>query len=230
MDKIVYKEVESYMLSCMNNNDCAHGYQHIYRVLYNALELSKDYEVDKEVLIASALLHDIGRDAQEEESSKNHAAVGAAMAYKYLITIGWSEDKANHVKDCIAKHSHRIDNKTCSIESKLLYDADKLDIIGYIGISRLIAYSGIVAQPLYSVDDNGQVLSGDNDGKNSFFNEYHQSIKKVNNNFYTNQAKKIAENKIKDSIHIYNNLFDEVDKTHKYGLNMLDEVFNNSKI
>ncbi len=50
------------MLSCMN--DGAHDRQHIYRVLYYALDIAEEYCIDQDVLIAACLLHDIGRDAQ----------------------------------------------------------------------------------------------------------------------------------------------------------------------
>lgn len=45
----LYKKIENYMLECMN--DSAHDKEHIYRVLYMALEIAK-YEivVDRDVL------------------------------------------------------------------------------------------------------------------------------------------------------------------------------------
>ena len=44
MTKDIYKQIEGYMLSCME--DSAHDKEHIYRVLYNALEIAKE---EKEV-------------------------------------------------------------------------------------------------------------------------------------------------------------------------------------
>ena len=40
MTKETYSLLEQYMLSCME--DSAHDKEHIYRVLYNALEIAKD--------------------------------------------------------------------------------------------------------------------------------------------------------------------------------------------
>jgi len=223
MDKAKYQIIEEYMLSCMNGSDSAHGCHHIYRVLYNALDISKDYEVDEEVLIASALLHDIGRDAQSKNSNINHAVEGAEMAYLYLITNGWSEDKANHVKNCISTHTNK-EEKPDSIEAKIIYDADKLDGIGAIGIARNIAYIGAAWHPLYSVSDNGQVLPGDNHEKDSFFKQYNYGIKKIYDKFYTIKAKEIAEKRRKTSMDFYNSLFEEVDNTHENGLAILRSV------
>ena len=54
-----YRLIEAYMLSCMR--DSAHDREHIYRVLYAALDIASFEEpVDSDVLIAACLLHDIG--------------------------------------------------------------------------------------------------------------------------------------------------------------------------
>ncbi|WP_105616435.1 HD domain-containing protein [Vallitalea okinawensis] len=221
MDRGKYQVIEDYMLSSMDNNDTAHGYQHVYRVLYNALEISKDYELDDEVLIVSSLLHDIGRDAQTKNSYIDHAEEGAEKAYLYLISNGWSKGKANHIKDCISTHSNR---NACSIEAKIIFDADKLDVIGAIGVARIIAYNGIVSQPLYSVSNNGMVLPGEKNEKDSFFKEYNNNFKKIYDRFYTKKAKEMAKNKKKTSEDYYNKLFEEVYNIHKNGIENLNIV------
>ena len=59
MDKKTYSLLENYMLSCML--DSAHDKEHIYRVLYTALDIAKtEKAVDYDVLICACLLHDIG--------------------------------------------------------------------------------------------------------------------------------------------------------------------------
>lgn len=55
-----YLQWENYMLSCME--DSAHDKEHIYRVLYTALEIARtEQNVDYDVLVCACLLHDIGR-------------------------------------------------------------------------------------------------------------------------------------------------------------------------
>ena len=76
MTKYDYTLWESYMLSCMQ--DSAHDREHVYRVLYGALELGKDEPgVDWDVLVCACLLHDIGRQEQFRDASLDHASVGA---------------------------------------------------------------------------------------------------------------------------------------------------------
>ena len=63
MTKDLYNTLEAYMIASMD--DSAHDKEHVYRVLYNALEIAKaEPEVDYDILIAACLLHDIGRKDQ----------------------------------------------------------------------------------------------------------------------------------------------------------------------
>lgn len=77
-----YEKTEAYMLSCMN--DSAHDKEHVYRVLYYALEIAKqEPDVDYEILITSCLLHDIGRKEQFE--NPGFAMHGSAAIKRMLF-------------------------------------------------------------------------------------------------------------------------------------------------
>jgi len=217
----MYKRIESYMLLCMN--DGAHDSQHIYRVLYSALDIANEHEVCKDVLIAASLLHDIGRDAQYKDVSLDHAAIGAVMAYDFVKQIGWTEPKAKHVKECISTHRYRNNNLPESIEAKILFDADKLDAAGNMGIARTLAYNGIVGNPLYSTDEEGNILTGDMENAQSFFHEYNWKLKNVYDRFYTNRAKEIALSRQRSSIEFYKSLYEEVKSIHTKGLQQLNQ-------
>ena len=221
MRQDMYSRIEKYILSCMT--DSAHDCHHIYRVLYGALDIANNYNVDKDVLITCCLLHDIGREAQFNNPTLNHAIVGANMAFDYLLNIGWSENKAGHVKSCISTHRYRNNNLPESIEAKILFDADKLDVTGTLGIARTLAYKGIVSEPLYSVDEHGNVLDGEFDKLPSFFEEYNWKLKNVYDKFYTSHAKVIAEERRKASIDFYEQMYKEANSTHQAGLGLLKD-------
>lgn len=123
MDKETFHEIEAHMLCIMR--DSAHDAEHVYRVLYNALDIaSAERGVDYDVLLAACLLHDIGRARQFENPSLCHASVGGDMAFEYLIGIGFPHEKAGHVKQCIISHRYRNDAPPATIEAKILFDAD----------------------------------------------------------------------------------------------------------
>jgi len=209
MRQDVFEEIERYMLSCMT--DAAHDPQHIYRVLYHSLDIAQDYPVDVVVLIAAALLHDIGRDAQYSDPEADHAAVGAAMAYRFLKDLGWSAAMAGHVQECIASHRFRGDARPSTWEARILFDADKLDVAGAMGIARTLAYQGIVAVPLYQVGDDGTVLDGlDAPGagetEHTFFGEYEYKLKGLYGIFHTDRAASIAGARRQAAVDFYESL------------------------
>ena len=147
MDKSTYQRIESYMLSCMD--DSAHDAEHIYRVLSNALVIAREETgVDYDALICACLLHDIGRPDQIRDPSLCHAAVGCEKAYGFLTENGFGADFAAHVRDCIRTHRFRKNDQPESLEAKILFDADKLDVVGASGIARTLVYKGTVTEPL----------------------------------------------------------------------------------
>lgn len=216
MDKKRYTLLENYMFSCME--DSAHDKEHVYRVLYNAIDIAKyESNVDYDILISACLLHDIGRKEQFENPKLCHAMVGAEKAYHFLVQHGFEAEYAEKVKSCISTHRYRKNNLPQSIEAKILFDADKLDVTGAMGIARTLIYKGIVSEPLYNVDSDGNILDGTFDEKPSFFQEYKYKLEKIYSNFYTSRGIEIAGERQKAAIHFYEDLLREVRETYKNG-------------
>ena len=120
MKKSDFELIEKYMLDCMK--DSAHDKEHIYRVLYIALDIAEfETDVNYDVLITSCLLHDIGRKEQLENPELNHAAVGAVKARLFLLSQGYSVTFVDHVEKCIKAHRFRSSYPPCSIEEKILF-------------------------------------------------------------------------------------------------------------
>ena len=179
------------MLSCMR--DAAHDKEHIYRVLYNALNIAQaENNVDYDVLITACLLHDIGRDEQFKNPKLDHAEVGGDKAYKFLIDNGFSVEFASKVKSCIVTHRFRKSRPPKSIEAKILFDADKLDVTGAMGIARTLMYKSDVGDPLYSLGDDGMPSNGEGDEQPSFFQEYNFKLKNLYDKFYTERGRQLA--------------------------------------
>lgn len=191
MTKQEYEKLEAYMQKCAS--DDSHDSEHIYRVLYVAMEIAETEEnVNYDVLIAACLLHDIGRAEQFADPSVCHATVGAEKAYRFLLAEGFGEAFAAHVRDCIATHRFRADAPPASIEAKILFDADKVDVSGTFGIARTLMYKGGQGEPLYSVLPDGTVSEGKEDKEPSFFQEYCYKLKNIYSRFYTRRGEEIA--------------------------------------
>lgn len=218
MKKDTYLLLENYMLSCMR--DSAHDKEHVYRVLYNAMEIAKHEEcVDYDVLICACLLHDIGRNEQSENPKLCHAEVGAEKTLKFLADNHFDKEFAEKVAHCILCHRYRNHNIPQTLEAKILFDADKLDVTGAIGIARTLIYKGQVLEPLYTLDEEGNVSNGENDTIPSFFQEYKNKLETLYDKFYTDFAAKMAKQRRKAAVTFYENLLSEVGAAYDRGRN-----------
>jgi len=223
MTQQTYRTIENFMLSCMD--DSAHDCQHVYRVLYNALEIAKAEPVaNYDILIAACLLHDIGRKDQIADPSLCHAEVGSQKAYRFLLELGMGEDFARQVRHCILTHRFRKNLPPETPEARILFDADKLDVTGAIGIARTLLYKGTVTEPLYLLDERGEVSDGEKDAVSSFFREYHFKLKNLYDRFYTAAGKAMAEERRKIAEDFYNALYNEVAPGYKEGKQTLDAL------
>ncbi len=206
-----FKKIENYML--LNTGNCSHDKMHTYRVLNNALKISKkEKNVNIGILITSALLHDIARQKEKLDKTIDHAIEGANMAYQFLIENNFSENFANSVKNCIQTHRFRSNNEPKTIEAKILFDADKLDVIGPIGIARTLMYNGEHNQPLYYLDSNGKIdYNLNKEAKDSFFKEYNYKLVKMYKIFYTKEGKRLSKKNKRISTKFYKQLIKQVE-------------------
>lgn len=220
MKRSTYKLIENYMNDCMT--DSAHDKEHVYRVLYNALAIADTEEdVDYDILITACLLHDIGRKEQFENPKLNHAEIGADKAYQFLREHHFPLEMAERVRECVRCHRFRGNTSPQSMEAKILFDADKIDVSGAIGIARTLIYKGQVTEPLYSVLPDGMVSDGTNDTEPSFFQEYKYKLESLYDHFYTEKGAQMARERQYAAVTFYNSIYDEVNETYTDGMDKL---------
>ena len=223
MKPITYHTLENFMLSCMT--DSAHDKEHIYRVLYHALEIAKtEAQVDYDVLIGACLLHDIGRKEELENPQLCHALVGGEKAYAFLLQNGFSENYAHKVKQCIQSHRYRKNNPPQSLEAKILFDADKLDVSGAMGIARTLLHQGVLSEPLYSRLPDGTVSNGENDKEPSFFQEYKYKLEHIDQCFHTKRGAQLARERNHAAHAFYLELYKEVTDACEKGMEEIKKI------
>lgn len=123
----------------------AHDSFHANRVRDLSLRLGRELgqTVDEDVLAAAAWLHDIGRPLERTGEVDDHDEWGTSEAENLLISEGVSSSQTDAIKHCIRAHSIRVSSPDPeTIEAKLLFDADKLDATGAVGITRLACLVG----------------------------------------------------------------------------------------
>ena len=208
MDRASFDRLEAFMRACMC--DSAHDREHVYRVLYTALDIAAhETNADLDVLIAACLLHDVGRAEQMRNAKADHALVGAEMALRFLLDAGYDEDFARRVAACIAAHRYRSNRPPESLEAKILFDADKLDATGAMGVARTLLYQGAQGEPLYTLDAGGGICDGAGDAPPSFFQEYRFKLEKLYGRFFTAYAAELAAERRGAARAFYENLLSE---------------------
>lgn len=135
---------------CQAEGGC-HGPDHTERVHNLALHIGHLMNARLDILSAAALLHDIGRLQETRSQGKIcHAAKGAEMAGEIMTELGLPADMQKEVLHCIESHRYRNKKVPKTLEAKILFDADKLDSIGAIGIGRAFLFAGQVGARLHN--------------------------------------------------------------------------------
>lgn len=104
---------------------CRHNYEHfisVARICY-ILKLEEDVDVDKDMIYATALLHDLGRVLEIKEGI-NHAIASVEIAREILEITDFSLEEKNRILDCISYH--RTKDASEDEFFNIFYRADKL--------------------------------------------------------------------------------------------------------
>jgi uncharacterized protein len=127
------------------NQSVSHRADHIERVLSTARRIAQDFsDVDQEILTLAVLLHDIN---QPYNDKKNHVQLSEQRARDILAAVEYPEERRRLVLQIIRQHSSEQLEKTSSVEAAILFDADKIDGVGPIGVARVFALFGQSARP-----------------------------------------------------------------------------------
>ena len=148
----VWEIVDSYY----PRRDWAHGRSHIERVLRTAVEIGKREGADTEIIELSAILHDIFANKEKHTGVEGfrHEIEASKEARNILKTLGLADRTVDAVCHCIESHRKRTGRiQPQTIEAKCLFDADKLDCIGAIGIVRSAFIALDQGQEFYKEED-----------------------------------------------------------------------------
>ncbi|NMD37867.1 MAG: HD domain-containing protein [Christensenellaceae bacterium] len=211
-----YNALKNYAFECLNNNkfECSH----VERVLnYGLILLKYEKQANRDIVIAACLLHDIGKPYAFDMP---HSPKGAIMAKDFLNKMGFDSAFVNGVSDCIATHSFRKKNPPESLEAKILFDADKLDMYGSMGIVRTIYY--MQNEAIYNIEQ-GLPIKPQKDNLQSFYSEYYNKIKAIPQRLYTNKAKDIAKKLSKNMEEFMDNLVEETEYNYKKSKSIFDD-------
>ena len=178
------------------DNDPTHGFGHILRVLRLAEFLAREAGADAEIVHAAVLLHDAtGAQGHLESTSRGeHHHASAAFAREVLAAKGWPEAKIAAVEEAIRAHRFRAGEPPHTLEAQVLYDADKLDAIGAVGVARALAYAVSHGSPIYVAPSAQFLASGEKAAgePHSAYHEYLFKLRRIRERLFTPAARALA--------------------------------------
>jgi uncharacterized protein len=161
--------------------DSTHDFDHVLRVYHLAERIGQAESADRVVLRTATLLHDIARPDQDSGRVPDHAVEGARRAQEILD--GQPPEFVEAVAYAIKTHRFRADHPPQTLEAQILYDADKLDAIGAVGIARAFAYGAHRGQRLWAEPDANE---------HTAMKEFAVKLSKVKESLFTETARAIA--------------------------------------
>lgn len=134
-------------------NDVAHDFEHVDRVLKNAKMIAKKEKVDMRMMTAAVLLHDIVSYPKSDPRSKNSSMESAKKSESILKKYNFTSGEIQIISDAIRDHSASRGIVPQTNVGKILQDADRLDALGAIGIARTFSVGGSEKRPFYNTTD-----------------------------------------------------------------------------
>lgn len=133
-------QIRDFALSKVKDLDLAHNQEHTLKVFNLATYLAKKEKADLQVCQVAAYLHDVGHSVDFE----NHEDRSTEMAKEFLDSLQLPDDFIEKVCHAIYHHGKSRIKDAKTLEAKILYDADKLQVAGVDGFCRGFGYSLIV--------------------------------------------------------------------------------------
>lgn len=170
----------------------SHDWDHTLRVCNLCKRIGEAEGADMVVLLIAGYLHDIGRCCQDASNGAVcHAEKGVQMAWPIIKKLPVHEKQKENIIHCIKSHRFRGNNTPKTVEAKVLFDADKLDAIGAVGVARAYLFAGEIGARLHNPDisvEKSKSYSKDDTG----FREFKVKLSGIKGRMLTKEGIKIA--------------------------------------
>jgi uncharacterized protein len=171
-----------------------HGPDHTERVHKTALYIGRLMGARLDILSAAALLHDIGRKYETRKQGKIcHAEKGAELARDILTKLDFAPSLIDEIAHCIEAHRYRGKTAPRTLEAKILYDADKLDSIGAVGIGRAFLFAGQTGARLHNDSDVDILACKPYTKEDTAYREFKFKMSKIKDRMLTPEGKRLAK-------------------------------------
>ena len=152
-------DLDSVQRSCRHylhehmDGDPAHDITHVQRVVQNTLQLTRVEQGNADVTVPAAWLHDCVSVPKDSPLRKQASKLAADEATRFLTSIDYPSSLLEQVHHAIEAHSFSANVTTETLEARIVQDADRLEALGAIGITRCFLTGGSMGTPLYEAAD-----------------------------------------------------------------------------
>ncbi len=158
------QQCRDFILDC-GSADSAHDITHIERVVQVAKKLCVQEQAEMAVVLPAAWLHDCVAVAKNHPDRAKASLLAADKALTFLHSIGYEQQYLEPIHHAIVAHSFSANVTPVTLEAQIVQDADRMDALGAVGISRCMKVGGAICRGLYHPSDPfGQQREAD-DGK-----------------------------------------------------------------
>jgi len=211
MSKKNYELIRQKAISYFSSAKASHGWDHTKRVHRICMHIGDKEGADPGIIGIAAYLHDIARPEQDKNKGDFcHAEKGADMARKILEDYRFKKEDIKNIVHCIETHRYRNDKIPETIEAKVLFDADKIDSIGAVGIGRAFMFAAEIGAKLHDkdvdVENTAQYTKDD-----TAYREYLAKLQYIKDRMMTSEGKRIAEERHRFMAEFFNRLNHEVE-------------------
>lgn len=192
----ILDRVRSFAMERHRGTPPCHDFTHVERVYALAERIAMEEAADLFIVRLATLLHDIGRglEARIGPDPDRHEELSAELARPFLFGLGLPAGLVDQVIAAILAHRHRRGRVPGSIEARCLYDADKLDSLGAVGVARAYLWLGEHGRSVHYPPESWSGVDPANNAveNDSLQREWEVKLGRIKDGLFTTTGKALA--------------------------------------
>ncbi len=201
---LILEKTREFVKNELHGESTGHDWWHVYRVWKTALKIGQEEGADPFIVQLAALLHDI----DDWKMHKGDQDIGPRKIREFLESLGVDESVVSDVVEIVSTMSFKSPttvSKMKTNEGMVVQDADRLDALGAIGITRCFAGGQKFGQVIHDPEIKPQLNMSTADykkqytgeRKNTSVNHFYEKLFLLKDQMNTKTGKKIAEQRHK---------------------------------
>jgi uncharacterized protein len=189
----------------------SHDWDHTLRVVRLCEHIGAAEGADMTVLRIAAYLHDISRSEQDAANGRIcHAEQGAERAEALLAPLPLDHQRRANILHCIRTHRFRGRHRPETLEARILFDADKLDAIGAVGVARAYLFAGEVGARLHC-PEKPVTETAPYGPEDTGYREYIVKLRHLHRRMLTAEGRRLAEARHAFMTRFFERFLEEID-------------------